>query len=78
MGKPDGHLALKIYVDKPLRLPHYWICPECAADRGGTWPEGHVATCSFDTCPYCKSNLGTVAPIADYDWPDRDLSAGRD
>ena len=62
---------------KKLELPHYWICFICATDRGGVWPEGHVATCAIDKCQYCDED-GSLAPIVDFNWPDRDLSSLRD
>lgn len=53
------------------RFPFYWICDCCAAERGGRWPEGHVATLKAGTCEYCDGKKQTekfIAPWVDYDW----------
>jgi hypothetical protein len=63
-------------------FPHYWICSTCAAERGGRWPEGHVATCAEKTCKYCNGEKQGaekyIAPYVDFDWPEMDTSAERD
>ena len=48
---------------------HWFICPTCARDKGGTWPEGHCATVHYDNCPYC-GRRGSLAGINDYTWDD--------
>lgn len=50
------------------KFPHYWMCGQCAKDKGGVWPEGHVCTMVYDTCKYCDIP-GPLAPWVDYNWP---------
>ena len=63
----------KIMPDKQY-FPHYWICDECAKQRGGIWPKGHCATIAIKTCQYCEVKNHTesegIAPWVDYDWPN--------
>lgn len=56
---------------KDRRFSHYWICDACAKERGGVWPDGHVATVADIPCKYCddKNRVGPSAPYIDYDWP---------
>lgn len=44
------------------------ICPECAKEQGGVWPDGHVATFSHGTCSVCEQEKTTCA-VSDYSWP---------
>ncbi len=59
-------------------FPHYWICMTCATAKGGTWPEGHVATVSIKPCEYCndahRQPNEAIAPWVDFDWPDAKLT----
>lgn len=56
------------------KFPHYWICDACARERGGIWPEGHVATLALTECQYCNGDKHlsneAIAPWVDYNWPD--------
>lgn len=65
------------------QFPHYWICTACAKERGGVWPERHVATLAAKMCLYCNGGkqLPTerfIAPYVDYNWPNLDTSMLRD
>ncbi len=60
------------------RFPHYWICFECAENKGGTWPPGHCATVHTGECPYCLKKDVTVIPFVDFDWKDLDTIQWRD
>lgn len=55
-------------------FPHYWICCNCAKERGGTWPPGHIATLAYIKCEYCDGKNHTaneaIAPWVDFDWAD--------
>ncbi len=51
------------------KFPHYWLCSPCATKKGGKWPEGHYATVTHGTCPYCKTQDVTIIPYVDFDWP---------
>jgi hypothetical protein len=55
------------------RFPHYWICATCAVERGGVWPERHVATMLLTECEYCgganQEEDEGAAPWTDYNWP---------
>lgn len=62
-----------------LEFTHYWICSSCAQERGGIWPEGHVATFSKMPCKYCNGqnqNRGEhfISPWVDYDWPNKETT----
>jgi predicted amidophosphoribosyltransferase len=56
----------------------YWICDTCAKERGGKWPEGHVATLAVKKCGYCDGkNHGVkeaIAPWVDYNWTNKELT----
>lgn len=58
----------------------YWICDACAKERGGVWPEGHVATLADVPCRYCDDKHRKpgerIAPWVDFDWPE-DEAANR-
>jgi len=59
-----------------------YICHECAIERGGKWPDGHVATCHTDKCYYCVKERG-LCSVDDWDWPEGSkrpavLGGGRD
>lgn len=46
------------------------ICRGCSESHGGTWPEGHVATCRSDfTCDVCGEVKETVCPTSDWSFP---------
>lgn len=52
-------------------FPHYWICDNCAKERGGEWPDEHVATVAKKMCKYCDGKNQTndfISPYVDYDW----------
>lgn len=56
----------------------YWICHACATEKGGIWPDHHVATMAEKVCPYCEGNKQTdrfIAPWVDYNWPDKKLTS---
>jgi hypothetical protein len=67
---------------KHTDFPHYWICHACATERGGVWPEGHVATMAVKKCEYCEDRLRTpneaIAPYVDYNWPGLNTRYMRD
>lgn len=63
----QGTVFIYIKTPKNLKLPHAYICSDCAFDRGGRWPEGHCATSHTDICPYCNKQEGLVA-TTDYLW----------
>ena len=46
------------------------ICGVCAEERGGVWPEGHIATWSDLPCGYCGDKWS--ASIYDFDWAGDD------
>ena len=46
------------------------ICIKCALERGGSWPEGHVATWSNTPCVCCGEEY--TASINDFDWDEDD------
>lgn len=50
-------------------LIHYYICFDCATEKGGKWPKGHCATMHQDKCPYCNK-VETLCATSDFDWPD--------
>lgn len=52
-----------------MKLPYYFICSPCAAERGGVdWKTGN--TRCLDKCPYCNSKEDvTVTPVVDFRWP---------
>jgi len=54
-----------------------YICAECAEARGGTWPDGHLATCHIGTCDLCGEQK-SLANVGDWDWPDGRLRGMRD
>lgn len=61
---------------KKLRLDNYWICYQCALDRGGKWPRGHMATVITGTCTYCdgkNQNSTFIIPYVDFNWPGIEL-----
>ncbi len=64
------------------KFPHYWICFTCAKEKGGIWPEGHVATVAPIKCEYCndKNRLKdeASAPYVDFDWEDLETKHLRD
>lgn len=78
----DGLIkGLKEAVEHETAFPHYWICSECAKERGGSWPKGHVATFSQMLCKYCKGDKQGeefIAPYIDYNWPNLKTSHLRD
>ena len=60
-----------------MKLPHDYICADCATARGATWPEGHCATFHPATCEYCGKEAG-LCNIGDYNWPDNKPRGMRD
>lgn len=52
-----------------MKPEHYWLCIDCAKEKGGIFPEGHVCTVMKGECPYCKKDK-TIVPWVDFDWPD--------
>ena len=58
-----------------MKFEHYYICSECAAENGGTWPDGHCCTVTEGKCKYCGEE-GTIIPWVDFDWPkDKEIDA---
>lgn len=53
---------------KKLELPHYFICSDCAKERGGRWPECHCATMHYDKCEYCGRLEQALCATTDYLW----------
>lgn len=54
-------------------FPYYWICEECAKDRGGEAPDEPLRS-KKDICQYCNGLLQTeenVFPWIDYLWPHK-------
>ena len=54
---------------------HYWLCADCAKEKGGTWPDGHVATVMVGECPYCKVTT-TIIPWVDFNWKNQKEERG--
>lgn len=54
---------------KKEKFPYHEICSKCAEKKGGTWPEGHCATCWMGVCPYCGKEAGLCA-LGDWNWSD--------
>ena len=54
----------------PIKLPHYFICMECATEKGGVIPPDSCNTVHEDQCPYC-GKTATLVPIVDFNWPDK-------
>lgn len=52
-----------------MKLEHYWLCSECARDKGGVFPEGHACTVMSGKCPYCDKENVTLIPWVDFDFP---------
>lgn len=52
-----------------VKFPHYWLCGDCAKNKGGVWPEGHCATVMQGDCPYCGTKNVTIIPWVDFNWP---------
>lgn len=44
------------------------VCDPCAKRRGATWPTGHIATMSINTCDLCGKE-DSCADASDYNWP---------
>ena len=53
------------------------ICRDCAKEKGGVWPEGHVATQWYGNCDYCHKRKACCS-IGDWNWPNVDFSVRRD
>jgi hypothetical protein len=53
------------------------ICHDCAKEKGGFWPEEHLATQWYGTCDYCHRRKECCS-IGDWDWTDVDFSNRRD
>jgi hypothetical protein len=51
-----------------IDFEHYFICADCAKEKGGVWPKGHQATCHMGECGYCKKPKA-LAAWSDYSWP---------
>ncbi|MFN9115841.1 MAG: hypothetical protein ACK5XN_37805 [Bacteroidota bacterium] len=53
-------------------FPHYWICMDCAKQKGGTFPKNHVCTVVADSiCEYCNKQKDSIVPFVDFDWEDK-------
>lgn len=63
--------------EKKFDFKHYWLCMNCAKERGGKFPEGHCCTVTISTCPYCGVH-GTIIPYVDFDWEGLDTKNLRD
>lgn len=57
-----------IVPSKPMRKYVSSICRTCAKNNGGVWPNGHLATWSFDTCDNC-GKVATICSVSDWNWP---------
>lgn len=63
---------------KKMDFKHYWLCSDCATERGGSFPDNHVCTVLPDQeCPYCHDKK-TLVPYVDFDWPGHDFRYARD
>lgn len=61
-----------------MKFKHYYMCSDCAKDKGGVFPEGHVCTVMRGECPYCKTQDVILIPWVDFNWPmdyDKDKAA---
>lgn len=52
-----------------MKFEHYYMCIDCAKDKGGVFPEGHVCTVTKGECPYCKAQDVVLIPWVDFNWP---------
>jgi hypothetical protein len=58
-----------------VRLDMPYICSDCAKERGGVAPEGHICTCHTGECPYC-GDIKDLRGTNDYIWPgSKDISS---
>lgn len=57
------------------KLPHYWLCAQCAEEKGGVMEDDRGITVCAGDCPYCGDKNVALIPWVDYNWPkDRDLN----
>ena len=56
-------------MSKQDKLPHYWICDECAKKKGGKIPPGSCGTMCGGECKYCGDKNAVLTPIVDFKWP---------
>lgn len=56
-------------MSKLKKLPHYWICSDCADRMGAKFPEGHICTSCMGDCGYCGTKDTRCTPVVDFDWP---------
>lgn len=79
ISKKRTHKVERLEGKKQIEMDfeHYWLCSECAKERGGTFPEGHCCTVMADKCPYCNETK-TVIPYVDFNWPTRKTAHLRD
>lgn len=56
----------------PVKLGKYWICDECAKEKGGTI-RNRICTVAHGTCSWCSGKKQLyiyVTPIRDFNWAD--------
>lgn len=70
--------AERVASTKEKEFPFEYICQPCAIEKGGRWPEGHVATFHPATCPYCMVPNKSLCNIGDFGWPDNKKRGMRD
>lgn len=69
---------IKSIQPSPEVCSEYWLCSDCAEERGANFPEGHVCTVTHGQCPHCGQDDKTIIPWVDFNWPKRKTEHLRD
>jgi hypothetical protein len=52
------------------------VCPDCAVENGGDWPDHYIGTTSVVPCALCGEEQ-SCSPVSDYRWPRGLIAAAR-